>query len=473
MPARPSRTVVTLAVSVIVSLMGAVLLLAAPANATAPSSAAGPSHTSTAESAAPCVLPKVSDDDIISIIGRICDRRETPAAPVEGVEFTVEDSSGNPVGEATSAADGTFEVPLPGTSVENLGKEFVVLIDEESLPEGAALTNGEDLERAVRISFDNDVSITFPVGENPNSVSGKMTQAVQLVVGGLVFSVLLAMAALGLSVIFGTTGLTNFSHGELITFGAVVAYAVDQLPGAIRIGGVNLSVVFAVIVAFIISGAFGWVNDAALWKPLRRRGTGVIAMMIVSIGLSIFLRNIFQYFSGAQSRNLSQYTAVKPWEFGPILITSRDVVVIIVGVLVLVATTSLLQFTRLGKATRAVADNPALSASTGINVERVISVVWIGGTALAGLSGALLALTQGFDYQIGFKILLLVFAATVLGGLGTIWGAIIGAFFVGIFTELTTLFVPAEFKFVGALLVLIIVLLIRPQGLLGKAQRVG
>ena len=241
MPARPSRTVVTFAVSVIVSLMGAVLLLAAPANATAPSSAAGPSHTSASESAAPCVLPKASDDDTISIIGRICDRRETPAAPVEGVDFTVEDSSGNPVGEATSAADGTFEVPLPGTSVENLGKEFVVVIDEETLPEGAALTNGEDLERSVRINLDNDVSITFPVGENPNSVSGKLTQAVQLVVGGLVFSVLLAMAALGLSVIFGTTGLTNFAHGELITFGAIIAYAVDQLPGAIRIGGLNLT----------------------------------------------------------------------------------------------------------------------------------------------------------------------------------------------------------------------------------------
>ena len=121
--------------------------------------------------------------------------------------------------------------------MENLGKEFVVVIDEETLPEGAALTNGEDLERSVSINLDNDVSITFPVGENPNSVSGKLTQAAQLFVGGLVFSVLLAMAALGLSMIFGTTGLTNFAHGELITFGAIIAYAVDQLPGAIRIGG--------------------------------------------------------------------------------------------------------------------------------------------------------------------------------------------------------------------------------------------
>ena len=469
MHARHSRTVATLAVSVIVSLMGALLLMAAPANAAPPSSSAPASSAS----AGPCVLPKASDDETISIIGRICDRRETPAAPVEGVDFTVEDSSGNPVGEATSAADGTFEVELPGDPVSNLGKEFVVLIDEKTLPEGAALSNPDDLERSVQINLDNDVSITFPVGENPNSVSGKITQAVQLFVGGLVFSVLLAMAALGLSMIFGTTGLTNFAHGELITFGAIIAYAVDQLPGAIRIGGLNITVVVAVFIAFLASGAFGWANDAALWKPLRRRGTGVIAMMIVSIGLSIFLRNVYQFFSGAQSRNYSQYAAVRPWEFGPILITSRDLAVILIGLIVLVATTSLLQFTRLGKATRAVADNPALSASTGINVERVISLVWIGGTALAGLAGALLALTQGFDYQVGFKILLLVFAATVLGGLGTIWGAIIGAFFVGLFTELTTLFVPAEFKFVGALLVLIIVLLIRPQGLLGKAQRVG
>jgi branched-chain amino acid transport system permease protein len=147
--------------------------------------------------------------------------------------------------------------------------------------------------------------------------------------------------------------------------------------------------------------------------------------------------------------------------------------VIALGMVVLVAATSLLQYTRLGKATRAVADNTALSAATGINVERVINLVWIAGAGLAGLSGALLGVTQGFNYQTGFKILLLVFAAVVLGGLGTIWGAIVGAFIIGIFTELTTLFVPAEFKYVGALLVLIVVLLFRPQGLLGKAERVG
>ena len=192
-------------------------------------------------------------------------------------------------------------------------------------------------------------------------------------------------------------------------------------------------------------------------------------MMIVSIGLSLFLRNLFQYFAGAQSQNYSQYSAVTPWEIGPLLITPKEIVVFVLAMGVLLVTTALLQYTRVGKATRAVADNPALSSATGINVERVISIVWIGGAALAGLSGALLGLTQGFDYQIGFKLLLLVFAAVVLGGLGTIWGAIVGAFIIGLFTELTTLFVPAEFKFVGALLMLILVLLVRPQGLLGRA----
>ena len=117
----------------------------------------------------------------------------------------------------------------------------------------------------------------------------------------------------------------------------------------------------------------------------------------------------------------------------------------------LVAVVIALQRTRLGKATRAVADNTALASATGINVDRVISVVWIVGAMLAGLSGVLFGMTQGFDYQLGFKLLLLVFAATVLGGLGTASGAIVGAIVIGLFVEVSTLFVPPELKFVGGL----------------------
>ncbi|QZY27910.1 ABC transporter permease subunit [Nocardioides coralli] len=452
--------------SILMSLLmlGTLLLGGVIAPATAAASGEGTS-TGTA-----CALPEPTDDDTISILGRICDRRESPAVGVEGVSVTVEDEEGAVVGEATSAADGTFVIDLPGEPISLLGSDFTVTLDEDSLPED---TEPEVLSRTVPINLDNDQSVTFPVGELTGGAAGSLTQALQLFVGGLVFSSLLAMAALGLSMIFGTTGLTNFSHGELVTFGAIIAFAFDQLPGQVSIGGLNVTIIVGVLIAFAASAAFGWLNDTVLWRPLRRRGTGVIAMMIVSIGLSLFLRNLYQYFTGAQSQNYSQYASVTPWRIGPLLVTPKEIVVFLVAMTVLVITTSLLRYTRIGKATRAVADNPALSSATGINVERVITFVWIGGAALAGFAGALLGLTQGFDFQIGFKLLLLIFAAVVLGGLGTIWGAIVGAFIIGIFTELTTLFVPAEFKFVGALLVMIIMLLIRPQGLLGRATRVG
>jgi branched-subunit amino acid ABC-type transport system permease component len=453
----------------IAGLLLAVVMAALPVATIATAATAA---TGTAAAKQACVLPQPTQDDTISIIGRICDTRETPPAPVAGVALSVVDDTGKPVGKDTTGADGTFAIALPGTTMDNLGKTYTVKIDEKTLPEGAALRNPKDVTRPVTINLDNDVSVTFPVGELTGG-EGTGTQALQLLVGGIVFSVLLAMASLGLSMIFGTTGLTNFAHGELVTFGALVAYLVDQLPGEIRIGGANVTVVVAVIVAFLASAAFGFLQDKALWKPLRGRGTGLIAMMIVSIGLSIFLRNLFQYLAGGQNHNYSQYAAVKPWQIGPVLLTPKDLIVALVGIAVLVTVSLLLAFTRIGKATRAVADNPALASSSGINVERVISVVWTGGAALAGLSGVLLGITQGFDYQLGFKILLLIFAAVVLGGLGTISGAIVGAFIIGIFIEVSTLVVPAELKFVGALVVLIIVLLIRPQGLLGKAERVG
>lgn len=448
----------------------AVLAPMAAAQAAAPVTAAPVS----AAAGQACQYPeKDESDDSIHIRGCLRDTRETPPAPVPGVTVTVTEVGGEEVDSVETDESGVFDIPIPGDPISALGKEFTVAIDEDSLPDGAALRNPEQVELTVEISTDQDQTVTFPIGD-PLPGSGSIgVRALQLAVGGLVFSALLAMAALGLSMIFGTTGLTNFAHGELITFGALVAFAVDRLPGEISVGGANITIVVAVVVAFVVSGAFGWLNDATLWRPLRRRGTGVIAMMIVSIGLSIFLRNLYQYFAGAQSRNYSQYASVTPWEIGPVLVTPKELIVFVLAMVTLLGATAFLRYTRVGKATRAVADNPALSSATGINVERVINLVWIGGAALAGLAGALLGLTQGFDYQIGFKILLLVFAAVVLGGLGTIWGAILGAFIIGLFTELTTLVIPAEFKFVGALLVLIVVLLFRPQGLLGKAQRIG
>jgi branched-subunit amino acid ABC-type transport system permease component len=460
MPARP-RSIAAL----LVALVAAVVVLTGSAAA----SAAPVSH---AAGASACTKPAPRDDDTIHIQGCLTDTRKKPPAPVSGVRFTAFDDEGKEVGKGESNSSGVFDINL-GKSIDVLGNTYTVKLDKASLPKGADLRNPKQLALKFTPKLSSDVYVTFPIGDASAAGAGKATQALQLAVGGLVFSVLLAMGALGLSMIFGTTGLTNFAHGELITFGALVAYGVDALPGTISIGGTNVTIAVAVLVATVASAAFGWLNDWALWARLRRRGTGLIAMMVVSIGLSIFLRNIFQYVAGAGTHQYSQFSSPKPWHWGPVLVTPKDVFVIIFSTIVLVLVVIALQKTRLGKATRAVADNTALSAATGINVDRVISVVWIVGAMLAGLSGVLLGMTQGFDYQLGFKLLLLVFAATVLGGLGTAWGAIVGAMVIGLFVEVSTLIIPAELKFVGALVVLIVVLLIRPQGLLGKAQRVG
>ena len=419
-----------------------------------------------------CVKPPKRDDDTIHVQGCLRDLRGGGDKPVPDVTITVSDESGTVLVTGTTDQTGLFDLTLPGTVLDVLGTTVVVEIDSDTLPEGTALQNSKQKKLTAEINTESDQFFTFPIDDAPE-VEGKWSQAIDLVAGGLVFSLLLAMAALGLSLIYGTTGLTNFAHGELITFGALVAYVVDQLSGEITLFGTNLTVATGVVAALIFGGLFGWAQDRVLWRPLRRKGIGLIAMMVVSIGLSIFLRNIFQYIMGADAKQYSQFATPVPWQIGPLELTPKQVAVAAISFVVLVITTLALKYTRTGKATRAVADNPALASSTGINVDRVISIVWILGAALAGLSGVLLGLTQGYDFQLGFKILLLVFAAVTLGGLGTIWGALVGSLVIGMFIELSTLFIPVELKFVGALFVLIFVLLFRPQGILGKPERVG
>ncbi|WP_286329062.1 branched-chain amino acid ABC transporter permease [Agromyces marinus] len=146
----------------------------------------------------------------------------------------------------------------------------------------------------------------------------------------------------------------------------------------------------------------------------------------------------------------------------------------LVSILVLLAVAYFLLSTRTGKATRAVSDNAPLAAASGIDVDRVIRIVWILGTLLAGLSGILWAYFRpGVSWDMGFQILLLVFAAVTLGGLGTAFGALVGSLIVGLFVELSTLWLPSDMKYVGALVILILVLLFRPQGILGRRERIG
>jgi hypothetical protein len=342
--------------ALVVALCAAVVALLA----TVPPATAAASSAPSAAASQTCKRLPPRNDDTIHFTGCLLDQRKKPAKAVPDVTINVEDESGKVVGTGKSNETGIFDIPLPGKSIDNLGKTFTVKIDKSTLPNGTALRNPKQVALKRTLNLDSDVFVTFPIGNDSGSSTSKGVQALQLLVGGLVFSLLLAMAALGLSMIFGTTGLTNFAHGELITFGALVAYGVDSLPGTISIGGTNVTVAVAAIVAAIASAAFGWLNDWGLWRPLRRRGTGLVAAMVVSIGLSIFLRNLYQYFAGASNHQYSQFASPKPYHWGPVLVTPKDIFVVLLSVVVLVAAVVALQRTKLGKATRAVADNTAL-----------------------------------------------------------------------------------------------------------------
>lgn len=381
-------------------------------------------------------------------------------APVPGVTVNVETSDGGQyTGESNE--EGRFEIAVPASDRGTL----TVSLDTDTLPDGVDLREGapDTLKPTGSLST---VTANFALGPDDRQVSTKWDQVPQLLYNGLLFGIVLSLGALGLSMVFGTTGLTNFAHGELVTFGAVMTYMGNRVFG--------LPIMVSVLMAVVLSAGFGWLNDKGLWAPLRRRGTGLIAMMIVSIGLQFLLRNLYQYFTGGRALTYREYvTPAGQDAFGLFTYTTRDIVIILVSLLTLIGVTLALQFTRLGRATRAVSDNPALAASTGINVNRVITTVWVFGAALAGLGGAFLGFSQSVTYQLGAQVLLLIFAATCVGGLGSIWGAMLGSIIIGLFVETSTLLIPSELKYAGAMILLILVLLVRPQGLLGRAQRIG
>jgi len=379
--------------------------------------------------------------------------------PLEGVSVTVTTADGGDVGEAETDEDGAFVVPLPKAG------DYTITLDEDTLPDGVAIREGRSASVTLPVAVGQQRNVLFPLGEGTRNVQTKLDRLPTLAVEGLQFGLIVALAAVGLSLIYGTTGLTNIAHGELITLGALLAYWIY--------GSGRLPFLLAGLLAVIAAGVLGGVQDRLLWRPLRKRGTGLIAMLVVTIGLALFLRYFFLFLFGGSSQPFRAYESQSPISLGPIDITPRALFSMALAVVVLLVVAYALLRTRIGKATRAVADNPALASSSGIDVERVIQVVWIAGAALAALAGILLGLAQQVSFQLGFQILLLVFAAVTLGGLGTAFGALVGSLIVGVFTQVSTLFIPSELKNAGALAILILILLVRPQGILGRAERVG
>ena len=399
---------------------------------------------------------------------------------LEGVRALVVDSAGTVIAEGVTDAEGTVELAVPRPSV------YVVEIDPTTLPEGVAFPDPENTTREANVQSGRFAQVIFQlvVGEGGagGGVGIDLRRVLQLSTEGVKLGLFLAMAAIGLSLIFGTTGLVNFAHAELVTWGMLVAYFFNVLglvgvlgfmEGWPWIFGGPVDLITSALLAMILGGVVGWAADAGVFARLRRRGTGLIAQMVVTIGLSIFVRYIFLYIFGGTGRFFRSYAGQQAIAIGPVFVTPKDLVAMAVAVIALVAVGLTLQFTRVGRAMRAVSDNRDLAASSGIDVQRVIRWVWVAGAALAALGGVLLGQSDVIRWDVGSNVLLLMFAGVTLGGLGTAYGALVGCVLVGLGIQLSTLFVASELRSLGALLLMAVILLIRPQGILGRKERIG
>jgi branched-chain amino acid transport system permease protein len=397
---------------------------------------------------------EVGADLPYKVVGNV----KSEGEPLEGVRIVV--SGGGYTAETVTDADGKWLIGVPEIAA------YTVTLDQTSLPEGIAVIEEGGAEQTVEMGPSGSVTKNFFIGEGERITVSFLDQLIARAVYGLNFGLMLGLASIGLSLVFGTTGLSNFAHAEMVTFGALAAFFV----GAV----LNAPIWIAIPAAILISGALGWGLDAGLWRPLRRRSLGLVQLMIVSIGLSLAARYVFQYFIGGNTEQLPGFDAPKVKVFGATSLSSIDIISMALSVLVIIGFAMWLIYSRTGKATRAISDNPDLAAASGIDVERVIRVVWILAAGLAGLSGVLWAYFRpGIKWDMGAQILLLIFAAVTLGGLGTAFGALLGSLIVGLLVEVSSLFIPADLKYVGALVVLIVILLVRPQGILGRRERIG
>ena len=296
-----------------------------------------------------------------------------------------------------------------------------------------------------------------------------MSELLQLIANGLVTGSIIAIAAIGLSLVYGILKIVNFAHGEYLTFGAYMAFTIN-----VTLGG---PMVTAVLFAMAATALLGVVLEFILWRPMRARGAGVVGLFIVAIGLALVLRHVIFLVWGASPQKYD-VDVFQVYDLGVIRLSLSQIIAVTIAFSAIVLVGLMLARTRLGKAMRAVSDNRELAAVAGIDIDRVIVYTWILGSALAGLGGVLLGLVQGaFTPNMGFAVLLPIFAAVVLGGVGSAYGALVGGIALGLVMEVSTWDtlaggVESVYKPVVAFAVLIVTLLFRPQGVFGKARYV-
>jgi branched-subunit amino acid ABC-type transport system permease component len=278
---------------------------------------------------------------------------------------------------------------------------------------------------------------------------------------GLVTASVLAIASVGFTLQFGVTDVLNLAYGAIMIAGAFVAYVVNQA---------GLSVWIGLLVAVVVCSAGSVLLNSGVYTPFQRRGTSPITMVIVSLGMTLIIEFGVQALAGGTSVSYTMGSG-KTLRAGGLVLTVVQIVVIALSVLVMVGVHGLLRYSKLGKAMRATAANKTLARNCGIRTGRVITITWALTGALCGLAGVVFAIDAGsFDATATDIFLVLILAAVFLGGPGQAYGAMLGAVVIGIATEVSAAYITADYKYVIAFVALLVMLGVRPTGLLGARQ---
>ena len=281
----------------------------------------------------------------------------------------------------------------------------------------------------------------------------------QLLVNGLVVGSIIALAAIGLSMMYGILNFANFAHGDFLALGAYLSFVFSVLLG--------LPFVLAGVIAVVITALLAVVCDIVIWKPMRTKGADRVALIIISIGLALFLRNLIIFLLGPDIKRYA-LPVKRGIELGSVVITQKQIAVILLAIICMFFVHYLLKKTTIGKAMRALSDNLDLAKASGIDVDRVIRYTWAIGMALAAVGGILYGLITNINPNMGWFMLLPMFAAVILGGIGSPYGAMVGGLIIGLAQELSTAFLPTEYKLAIGFAIMIAVLFVRPRGIMGS-----
>jgi neutral amino acid transport system permease protein len=285
----------------------------------------------------------------------------------------------------------------------------------------------------------------------------------QTALNGLSLGSVYALGAVGLTLVYGILKLTNFAHGDFLTFGAYMAFLLNVTWG----GPLILGILFGMLATALLGVFF----EKVMWGPMRARRAGLLQLLLMSIGLAFLIRYSIQFIWSTEVRSLD-VNVTDTVQFLGLRIGRTDLIVIAIGFITLLAIGLMLKYTLLGKRMRALSDNFDLAETAGIDTSQIVLFTWIFAGALAGLAGVLAGAVTTIRPEFGFELLLPIFAAVILGGIGDAFGALAGGIVLGLVIELSTLEIEPRWKIAVGFGVLIVVLFVRPQGIFGKARAI-